>query len=284
MITIGHLQAEAEETPTETASTGGGVQVRCVPCAAWSENNISWGLLIVGQDLDIHLRNIWFMYQEQEDPFSFFSIFSAPSLAKIYGHPTPGSSRRERQSAFTRSVRNWETFAESNIFGFVWADSRTAPYLLYANWFTSLYSTDTAASSFGLKEITVDEISVVVVSYQRALLCFFGYSVQIRVYQTARCFSHASLSFFRTFRVSRCIFHTLKYLSLSTKQQPPKMVTWSIMNIGPKISWHHWQRQRQARTGSGGQGRSLVDPWQKLPAAESEETISNHKQLRTASK
>ena len=113
------------------------------------------------------------MYQEQEDPFSFFSIFSAPSLAKIYGHPTPGSSRRERQSAFTRSVRNWETFAESNIFGFVWADSRTAPYLLYANWFTSLYSTDTAASSFGLKEITVDEISVVVVSYQRALLCFF---------------------------------------------------------------------------------------------------------------
>lgn len=71
-------EAEAEETPTETASTGGGVQ-----------------------DLDIHLRNIWFMYQEQEE--------AADEKDKALLHALRGPDQEDREEALLNEMKLLKT-------------------------------------------------------------------------------------------------------------------------------------------------------------------------------
>jgi len=68
----------ASETPTETASTGGGVQ-----------------------DLDIHLRNIWFMYQEQEE--------AADEKDKALLHALRGPDQEDREEALLNEMKLLKT-------------------------------------------------------------------------------------------------------------------------------------------------------------------------------
>lgn len=70
-------EAEAEETPTETASTGG------------------------VQDLDIHLRNIWFMYQEQEE--------AADEKDKALLHALRGPDQEDREEALLNEMKLLKT-------------------------------------------------------------------------------------------------------------------------------------------------------------------------------